>query len=550
MDDTLYVGSQDGRLYALEASAGKLVWDFRADSSITGTAAVTESLVIVGTLGGTVRAIDRETGTQAWEFATGGKIWSGVAVSDDTVFVGSENGSIYALGTSLGSLKWRFETGGSVIGRPAVAGNTVYATSYDDHVYALDTGTGELRWKAELQSGSPSTPLVSDGLVYVGSWDDHLYALDAATGRLVWNFWARDHVLTSAAASDGRVFFGSDDGYVYALDAQDGSTLWSFKTDDKVRSSPIVHEGIVYVGSDDDHLYALDAATGVQLWRYATRHDVQATAVAGDGTVYFGSHDSRLYAVATVGSAPLTSAPTPTPVPAPGFAPLSPEELKSRLDFAFATPLDVESAGVESGPAGSTVVRQSFSDEVIEIFENGYFLLTGNTPQQDGWVPRIFSGDEYVAYIDEYGGGSPFLKQALGFCCQRSDAGLELIIRGDQPVSGAISTVAHEAGHARQAMANPVQTKAEIGSNLDAIQEAEAFAFEVALTRKIGEYTRVNTSVFPDLPGIRSFIDNFREFLRTSLDDRSRVHDRGRLIMWLAVLHDPELADQKAELVE
>ena len=547
-DDTLYIGSRDGHLYALKASGGGLVWDYRADSAITGTAAVTASLVIVGTLGGTVHAIDRDTGTSAWAFATGGKIWSGAAVSDDTVFVGSENGSIYALGASLGSLNWRFETGGSVIGGPAVAGNTVYATSFDDHVYALDAVTGELRWKTELQSSSLSTPLVSDGLVYVGSWDDRLYALDASTGKLVWNFWAGDNVITSAAAADGRVIFGSDDGYVHALDAQDGSTLWTFKTDAKVRSSPLVHAGVVYVGSDDDHLYALVASSGTQLWRYATGDDVQATAAVGDGTVYFGSHDSRVYAVAVAGSALLTTPPTPTPMPEPGFAPLTPDELKAKLDFAFATTLDVERAGVEYGTAGSTVVRQSFSGEVIEIFENGYYLLTGRSPKQDGWVPRIFPSEEYLAYIDKHGGGSPFLKAALGFCCLRTDAGLEMIIRGDQPVPGAISTVAHEAGHARQAMTNPVQNKARFGSDLDALQEAEAYAFEVALTRKIGEYTRVNTSVFQDRPGIRSYIDTFREFLRVSLDVESRFHNRGLLFLWLAALHDPELSHLKVAL--
>lgn len=546
----LYIGSQDGRLYALNTSGGGTVWDYRADSGIYGVAAVTESLVIVGTLGGWVHAVDKASGRGEWEFETGARIWGGVAVADDAVFVGSEDGSLYALSTASGSLRWRFETGDRIVGAPEVVGDTVYAASYDDHVYALDAGTGEVRWKTELQSQSLSTPLVSDGLVYVGSWDDRLYALDESTGRLVWNFWAGDNVLTSAAAADGRVFFGSNDGYVYALDAQDGSTLWTFQTGDRVGSSPLVHEGVVYVGSDDDQLYALDAATGAELWRYATGDDVAATAAVSNGAVYFGSHDSRVYAVTSGGSVPLTVAPTPTPLPAAGFTQLSPDELKARLDFAFATSLDVERTGVEFGTAGSTVVRQSFSAEVIEIFENGYYLLIGNTPQQDGWVPRIFSGEEYLAYIDENKGGSSRLKSALGFCCERTDVGLELIVRGDQPVSGAISTVAHEAGHARQAMANPVQSKAGAGSNLDAIQEAEAFAFEVALARKIGEYTRVVTSVFPDVPGITSFVGDFRELLRTSLDDPAQVHRRGRLIMWLAVLRDPELAGEKAELID
>jgi hypothetical protein len=252
--------------------------------------------------------------------------------------------------------------------------------------------------------------------------------------------------------------------------------------------------------------------------------------------------------VATVDSAPLTAQPAPNPTPTPGFEPLSPADLKARLDLAFATTLDVESVGEELGPSGTTGIRLSLSDQVIEIFENGYYLLTGSSPRQDGLLPRIFSSDDYVAYIDEYSDGNPFLKRALGFCCQRTDAGLELIVRGNQPVSGALATVAHEAGHARQAMANPVQDKGAFGSDLDALQEAEAYAFEVALTRKIGEYTGVNTTVFQDLPGIRADIGAFREFLSASLDETAQYHNRGLLFLWLAALHDPELAHLRVAL--
>ncbi len=547
--DVVYIGSQDRHLYALETSGGTPVWDYPADSGITGTAAVTQSLVIFGTLGGKVLGVDKANGERVWTFAAGSNIWSGVTVRDGAVFVGSEDGNLYALDTASGSLVWEFETGGPILGGPAVAGDTVYAASSDEHVYAVDASTGEVRWKAELQWRSVSTPLVLGGFVYVGSLDEHLYALDASTGRLAWTFWSGDSVLTSAAAADGRVFFGSDDGRIYALDIRDGSVLWSFATGGEVRSSPVIENGVVFAGSDDDHLYALDAATGVQLWRFATGDDVQARAAVRSGTVFFGSHDRQVYAVAAGAATPLAEAPTPTATPSTSFTPLTPDELKTRLDFAFATSLDVERFGVESGPQGSTQVRISLSGEVIEIFENGYFLLTGRTPHQDGWVPRIFSGDEYLAYIDEYGGGSAFLKAALGFCCSRTDAGLELIIRGDRPVSSVISTVAHEAGHARQKMANPVQDKGEFGSDLAALQEAEAYAFEAALTRKLGEHAGINTSVFPDIPGIQAYVDEFREFLRESLDARLEFHRRGMLFVWLAALHDPELSHLKSALM-
>ena len=196
------------------------------------------------------------------------------------------------------------------------------------------------------------------------------------------------------------------------------------------------------------------------------------------------------------------------------------------------------------------MVRQSYSAEVIEIFENSYFLLTGKSPKAQRWIPRIFSGAEYNPFIKEFKGGSSYIKATLGFCCERTQGGLELIIRGDQLVSGAVATVSLEAGHARQRIANPVQSKSSGGANLVALQETEAFAFEVALAHKIREYTGVATSVFPDIPGIRSYVDQWREVARESLDDQSEIQDRGRLFIWVAVLHDPALAALRNELTD
>ena len=544
----IYIGSQDDHLYAIPASGESPIWSYDATDSITGAAAITDNMVFVTTLAGDIHAVDRDTGERAWRFSTDGRIWSGPAVANGVVFVGSEDDSVYALDQQDGTLLWQFDTAGNVVGAPTFSNGTVYATSYDHFVYALDSDTGEMRWRTELQNGSRSSPTVAQGMVFVGSWDDHVYALDEITGKLLWNFWAGDSILTSVTYADSVVYAGSDDGYLYALDANDGGLRWRFRTGDRVRSTPVIEDGVLYFGSDDNHVYAVDSMTGQQVWQFGTGDNVPASPGVFGDTVYIGSHDDILYALAAADGTPIVSMAQITPTPTPEFIPLSPQELLKKLDFAFATTQNVVSVVTEYGSQGATEVRQSFSAEVIEIFENGYYLLTGKSPQAEGWIPRIFSGEEYIAFIDEFNRGSSFLKSALGFCCQRTQEGLELIIRGDQPVSSTVATISHEAGHARQRIANPVQSKSSPGANLDALQEAEAFAFEVAVARKIGEYTGVATSVFPDFPGIRAYVDEWREFVRKSLDDPSEIHNRGRLFMWLAVLHDPLLTDLKTEL--
>ena len=78
-DDKLYVGALDGRLIALDADSGELVWQVQTtDSSrpytITGAPRVVEGLVIIGNGGaelgsrGYVTAYDAATGEVRWRF--------------------------------------------------------------------------------------------------------------------------------------------------------------------------------------------------------------------------------------------------------------------------------------------------------------------------------------------------------------------------------------------------------------------------------------------------------------------------------------------------
>ncbi len=123
-----------------------------------------------------------------------------------------------------------------------------------------------------------------------------------------------------------------------------------------------------------------------------------------------------------------------------------------------------------------------------------------------------------------------------------------MIIRGDIELATAVAVTAHEAGHALQRMQNPDQSEADYYSLSGAVREAEAYTFEVALARKIGEYAGVETAVFPSGYNWAAYLDAWRESLRASREDTTQIHDRGRLIMWLAVLNDPELSDLRAEL--
>jgi outer membrane protein assembly factor BamB len=302
----IYVGSDDRRLYAIDASTGVRRWEFATGGRVYSSPAIgPDGTVYVGSEDKKVYAVDGTTGVLRWEFLTGGAVFGSPAIgADGTVFVGSEDQRVHALGGKTGVKRWEFATGGGVSSSPAIgADGTVYVGSTDKTVYALDGASGNKRWG--FVTGGPvyASPAVGpDGTVYVGSEDKRMYALNGATGQKRWELATGGALYGSpVVGGDGRIFFGSDDKKLYAVDGMTGSIVWTFASPGAVRSTPAVgSDGTVYVGSDGKLVHALDGRTGLKVWDHPVGSWVSSSPVIGtDGVVYIGAGDGRLLAVAS-----------------------------------------------------------------------------------------------------------------------------------------------------------------------------------------------------------------------------------------------------------
>ena len=99
---------------------------------------VANGTVYVGSVDGKVYALSATTGLLDWSFGTGNQIGSSPVVANGVVYVGSYDAKVYALNATTGALDWSYLTGSSIFSSPAVANGTVYIGSNDDKVYALN----------------------------------------------------------------------------------------------------------------------------------------------------------------------------------------------------------------------------------------------------------------------------------------------------------------------------------------------------------------------------------------------------------------------------
>lgn len=319
---TVYVGSDDGTLYAVDAETGEEVWAFdEPDDHLFSSPTVVDGIVYVGSADGTLYAVDAAAGELEWSVSQSDwEFRHSPAVADGTVYATAVMDGFgvpdytFAFDAETGEEKWVYDEKPGYTGAVAVADGAVYLPSTDG-ILALDASTGEPRWEYETEYGYPQTgATVADGKVITAGVQIAV-AVDVATGEEVWTYHFGTTALSTPTVYDGIVFFGVESsdgdtdrytGRVEAVDAETGEDTfhdepgrWRFDDpEDSVRSSPTARCNLVYAGSEDGALHAGILPLGEPAWAFTEPDGAvnSSPTVFGD-TVYVGSDDGTLYAV-------------------------------------------------------------------------------------------------------------------------------------------------------------------------------------------------------------------------------------------------------------
>ena len=341
--DTIFVGSMEGKLLALNISDGSRLGEpIRLEAeqpagglgcipfgcatgsiavAIYSSPAVDEDLVYVGGYDGKVRAFvfeeDRLRQEPKWDSRPkdiSGSIVGGLVVDQSAVYYGTSGGKVYAVDVTDGHRKWVFETDDKIWSTPAIDGDTLFIGCFDKKLYAQSTTDGTKKWEFETEGAITSTPLVHDSRVYVGSFDMHFYAVDAVSGQQIWRFpsdeeedgnkpdnwfWAKPLVHNDV------VYAPCLDGKVYALDARNGRLIVAFDLGNPIVSSPVLVGDLVIVATTSltksiGAVYSLNTTNNHQSpLMDDLKEKIFAPLFASETTAYIHTNQDNLYAIDT-----------------------------------------------------------------------------------------------------------------------------------------------------------------------------------------------------------------------------------------------------------
>jgi outer membrane protein assembly factor BamB/formylglycine-generating enzyme required for sulfatase activity len=303
VDGVVYVGSDDGNVYAVDAESGREVWRFTTGDRVVSSAAVVDGMVYIGSNDRQLYAVDARTGEEMWRFLGRGAMVASPAVAYGLVFGGYttwSGGGIPGLDGRTGKEVWRFRQAAGPQGTasPAIDGLTLYCPTPSIWCYAADIRTEYPRW---LEHGGAShvPPAVWGDLHISLDQGACVTVRDRETGELVWRRDLPDQRFPMSAPTvhGGRIYFGDDLGVFRALDARTGEDTWQFLTGAPIQSSSALADGVLYFGCNEGHLYALDADDGTERWSLDLGSPIRSSPWPADGAVYVGCDDGCLYAV-------------------------------------------------------------------------------------------------------------------------------------------------------------------------------------------------------------------------------------------------------------
>jgi len=396
LDGMLFRGTQDARVLAYDFKTGKRIWETAIGDPKKGESAPAapiawNGLVFIGNAGGDIKgvkgrmyALDAKTGKIVWEFylvpkaegdptrgplgasplnastwgnsegvpITGGATWTSYTLDPDTglLYVPGGNpapdfatdvregsnlysGSVVVLDAMTGAYKNHFKIvpkdwhDWDVSGAPAIiktaGGKKVLSVApKDGHLYGFDLDTNALLYRL------PVTRMENEDAPFVVGKPVHF--CPGSTGGAEWNGPAYDPSLNLvfigevewcttvtlkpaekiAAVAPGQPWSGEASinpfntwgkadpvfdwaGWLYAVDADTGAWRWRVKTNYPIQSGMTpTAGGVVFFGDMGGNFYVLDTTNGRKLWGQNLRGAI------GGGVITYSVNGTQKVAVA------------------------------------------------------------------------------------------------------------------------------------------------------------------------------------------------------------------------------------------------------------
>ena len=280
-DGNIFVSSGLGKMVAINAQTGELVWARETRVPLNSAPTIDNGRVFVISDDNELFALNSNTGEVLWSYQgiveTASMLTAPApAVIDDVVIAPFSSGELIALRVQNGGVLWQDALSSTarltplaslndISGGPAIADGYVIATAQSGVMTAFDLRTGQRVWSQP--AGSLSIPLIAGDVVFTVTTTGQVAAMSKLDGKVLWiqqlenfkNAKKRKErtVWTGPILAGNRLLVASSRGDVVIVDPRAGTVLKEMKVKGAVFVPPVIANETVYILTDDAKLVAL-----------------------------------------------------------------------------------------------------------------------------------------------------------------------------------------------------------------------------------------------------------------------------------------------------
>jgi outer membrane protein assembly factor BamB len=302
----VFVPQLDGYLTSYAAATGKQEQAFKTKGAIHAAPLVIGDTVYVGSDDDHLYALDVATLKPRWTpLDLGDDISAPPAYQNGALYVVTGNIKLWCISAQSGAVRWSRRTLAPILNvAPVIADTRAYvACGTLMSTFRLGNGDPRAYPLQEMAADFSTTPIITDNFWYFGDKNGFFYSF-GKNGRKVWSVQldgtAVGTPLLTGPDQDGKqlVYVSSNRGFVYALDAAKGHVEWSYRCEPpkgyphstySIETPLVADNRILYSLGDDGVLNAFSPdAIDTEGPTVTAPKPGRGSAVNGAPPIYFG----------------------------------------------------------------------------------------------------------------------------------------------------------------------------------------------------------------------------------------------------------------------
>jgi eukaryotic-like serine/threonine-protein kinase len=139
-DAIAYIGTYDGSFLGIDLQTTRIIWSYqnkKKTGSFLSSACISETTVFAGSRDHLLLALNRNDGTLKWQFRALDRIDSSPIFVNEKLLFGSDDGIFYMINADNGEKMWSYEIGAPISGSPAINKGLVVIASTDGKIYCF-----------------------------------------------------------------------------------------------------------------------------------------------------------------------------------------------------------------------------------------------------------------------------------------------------------------------------------------------------------------------------------------------------------------------------